>query len=463
MNRQKHHFQKSALVAALASGLLFAPAAQAWFGEDIWDAAKTSFTYVQAAANRFAETTGKLARGDIDGVANDLIEFYAGGKPFMGLVDDMIRKLPQNSLTSAAHKAVEVSQRIEQGMIDTRRDLYRHTYETYKGDWKELRRRIEKGDLDFSEYRKYSLWYGIAHADWGNPTKSIEEIAYNQYEAFSWASSHKPGKVGAIKFGAQRAMKDAAVRDMLAIMKDELRSNSIPSDVIGAILGKMTARATEDMLALARVCPADFRRVGAWEGRSPWGQFGQTGPIEIRDQKWDEAIVSGFTHNNHEIYHYHPRSQHLNNGYWHLVSADDPLSRSIRQQFEARGIYTSGCPGESYEFHLHNAKHGGTLGAGEHVADNKLYHYDDRHADYNRWELLRVFDQEADYRIIGYVLRDLKYRLGPAAGAAYNDEHVYHQLVTPADAGSRKEAKWWLHLCDTCRDGDARSGRDLWP
>lgn len=422
----KHYFKK-VLTASLASGLLFATPAKANIFEWITDQAHQGMSYVQATAQSMANTTTKLAHGDIDGAVNDFIERTQGGYPFMDMINDSINKLPRNDLTNAARVATDVAKRIDQGIAGTRRDLYQQTYDTYKGDYKELRRRIEQGDLDISEYKKYSLWHGIANANWNDPKGSIEQIATHQYELFSWVSNHKPGKLGAIKLGAQRAMKDEAIQQMLNEVKDQLKGSGVDAKVGGIIVSKLAERAMEERRAIERVCPSDFARFTPMKN-------GRFGPFEIRDLKYDVAIVAGYTHNNHQIYHYHPLREHKNNGYWEFIP-------------------TGGTDGLYY---LRNNKHGGYLGAGAYTHDNHLYHYDETFADYKVFEVLRIFDQNETYKVVGYVLRDQKYLLGPVPGAAYQDGHVYHQSVKPV---TRTEQLWDLYLCDQCRDGDERSQR----
>ncbi|ABB23888.1 hypothetical protein [Pelodictyon luteolum] len=167
-------------------------------GKSVTDIGSSAYKKAKSAASSAAKIAGDsavkagtmAASADYDKVADIVIDAASNPAPFRNAVLDELSKLPPGKLGELSGSAAGVYKNIDDQYGEAKAATYKSLYKTYKGDLQELIRRAKEKDFDISEYRKYSLYYGIATADWSNPTKAATEIAKNQYTAFSFYSKH---------------------------------------------------------------------------------------------------------------------------------------------------------------------------------------------------------------------------------------------------------------------------------
>jgi|GEM_PF-5066163 len=152
-------------------------------------------TYANAV-NSARNTVNAVARGDFDGAASELILLSVGPSalgPFHDTLVDQVKAVAPPQIRKYVDGANQVVHQIDDGGRNAKAQVYKNLYNTYKNDGNALWDRVRSGNLDFSEYYKYSFYYAVATADWSNPdaaVKSAEQIGRNQWAAYSWYSSH---------------------------------------------------------------------------------------------------------------------------------------------------------------------------------------------------------------------------------------------------------------------------------
>ncbi|ABB23890.1 protease inhibitor I42 family protein [Pelodictyon luteolum] len=179
---------------------------------------------IRHATEAATKTMNKAASGDFDGVADDCIGAASNPAPFRDVALKALVRATPSQLRGVSEKATSIYKNLDDQYGQIKADTYRSLYESYKGDFKEIAARIEKGDYDISEYRKYALAYGLATADWSNPAAAVEKIASNQYAVYSWYSKHtiRGAAISATRnhFGADDAAVEGGIRQLAQNLKE---------------------------------------------------------------------------------------------------------------------------------------------------------------------------------------------------------------------------------------------------
>lgn len=176
-----------------------------------------------------AGSVGNAAvRGDIDAVANGVIDQLTNAGPFGNAMFAMVADIAPGQVGQYVRVANDLRARVEQEANGLRAQTYRNLYATYKNDASTLISKLKEGNLSFSEYYRYNFYYAVATADWSNPDAmkaSATRIAEDQYAAYSWYSSHTL-KGAAIGTARNRVgLTDEAIKQGVRELAEEIKAN----------------------------------------------------------------------------------------------------------------------------------------------------------------------------------------------------------------------------------------------
>lgn len=179
--------------------------------------AENTYNNARSAASSVAT---KTQNGDFDGVADEIIKLSVGMhamQPFRDTLLDQVNEVAKRGgIGNYTQQAIAFEKSMETTANAGRAQIYKNLYNTYKGDGKAIYDNVKSGNLDFSEYYKYSLYYAVAHSDWSNPNaaaQSAEQIGRDQYAAYSWYQSHfaKGATIGYVR--QEVGLTDQAIED----------------------------------------------------------------------------------------------------------------------------------------------------------------------------------------------------------------------------------------------------------
>ncbi|PKK89155.1 MAG: hypothetical protein CVV64_15730 [Candidatus Wallbacteria bacterium HGW-Wallbacteria-1] len=154
------------------------------------EAAAAATKAAKAAAKAADATVDQAVNGDYDAVADSVIAATSNPAPFRNTVLKTLVKVTPDEFKGISAQAAEIYKNLDNQYSEIKAKTYKSLYDTYRGDFNEISRRVQEGDFDVSEYLKYSLWYGIATADWSNPEAAVANIGKNQFAASSWYGKH---------------------------------------------------------------------------------------------------------------------------------------------------------------------------------------------------------------------------------------------------------------------------------
>lgn len=187
-----------------------------------------AFDYFKQMADSAASIGNAAVHGDIDGVANGVINQLTNAGPFRDAMFSMITDIAPGQVGQYVRVANDLRAKVEQEANGMRAQTYRNLYATYKNDASTLATRLKEGNMDFSEYYRYSFYYAVATSDWSSPEAmkaSAIRIAEDQYAAYSWYSAHTV-KGAAIGTARDRVgLSDEAIKDGVRRLAEEVKSN----------------------------------------------------------------------------------------------------------------------------------------------------------------------------------------------------------------------------------------------
>lgn len=187
-----------------------------------------AFDYFKQMADSAASIGNAAVHGDIDGVANGVISQLTNAGPLGDAMFSMVADIAPGQVSQYVRVANDLRAKVEQEANGMRAQTYRNLYATYKNDASTLATRLKEGNMDFSEYYRYSFYYAVATSDWSSPEAmkaSAIRIAEDQYAAYSWYSAHTV-KGAAIGTARDRVgLSDEAIKDGVRRLAEEVKSN----------------------------------------------------------------------------------------------------------------------------------------------------------------------------------------------------------------------------------------------
>lgn len=203
-----------------------------------------AFDYFKQMADSAASIGNAAVHGDIDGVANGVINQLTNAGPFRDAMFSMITDIAPGQVGQYVRVANDLRAKVEQEANGMRAQTYRNLYATYKNDASTLATRLKEGNMDFSEYYRYSFYYAVATSDWSSPEAmkaSAIRIAEDQYAAYSWYSAHTV-KGAAIGTARDRVgLSDEAIKDGVRRLAEEVKSNKELKQMGPIILAQFAA------------------------------------------------------------------------------------------------------------------------------------------------------------------------------------------------------------------------------
>lgn len=184
--------------------------------------------FFKEMANNAASVGDAAVRGDIDAVATGVINQMTNVGPFRDAMFGLVTDIAPGQVGQYVRVANELRAKVEREANGVRAQAYRNLYATYKNDVSTLATKLKEGNMDFSEYYRYSFYYAVATADWSNPEAmkaSATRIAEDQYAAYSWYTSHTV-KGAAIGVTRDRVgLTDDAIRNGVRRLAKEIEAN----------------------------------------------------------------------------------------------------------------------------------------------------------------------------------------------------------------------------------------------